>query len=212
MTPAHITVPRRARRTTTSLAALVVAALGLAACGGSDPAETGSTTADVPTVVTAPPTAAPEPVDTEPATTEPAITEPTTTEPPADDAGLVIDGEPAAMQLTPELTTFADENRQLLEDWSAQLTAFGDEAMDHLENVSEAPAAPGLRDVSDQVADAIGPETTDPGLVAARDFASTISEALTYSANGDQETALTVLFELQDQRDTVSATLDQFDL
>lgn len=130
-----------------------------------------------------------------------------------EDSELEIDGgEAAAIQLTPELTAFADENRQLLEDWSDQLEEFGDQAVDHLGDVSAAPASPELHDLSDQVVDAIGAETTDPGLVAARDFASTVSEALTLSANGDQDSALTVFFALQEQRDTLSATLDQFGL
>ncbi len=171
---------------------------GLSACGGGTEAAGSATTPPVAadTAVT---------IQTSTTTTEP----PATLVPAATDAPVTTDA-PVAIEMTPELAEFAASNSAVIQDWSAQLVAFGAEAMDHLGNVSEAPASSALLDLSDQVVAAIGPETTDPGLTVARDFASGISTAITQSIDGDQEAALSTFLALQAQADELTVALDQF--
>lgn len=194
MLQSHIT-PR-----STALAALVV--VGLAACGNS------SGSGGIPTTpVTAPPSdtsgapseTTPTPVDV---TTIPT---PVTTEPPVE-----TDAATSA-EMTPELAAFAEANGQLVEDWSTQLSAFGEQAIDLIDDVSAAPAAVTVAELSDELVDAIAPDATDPGLVTLRAFAEGASLAIGYAEAGDQDAALSVFLGLQTQADALTAVLDQFD-
>ena len=209
---------------------------GLAACGS----DTGSAPTDTGAVVSEPVASEPvvsEPDVSEPAATESEVSEPAATEPTAaEDTAPATDSDstettlvPVAnaddstggesdtanasatsIELTPELEAFALENSELLSEWSAQLTTFGTEAVDNLGNVSAAPSAARLLELSDEVVAAIGAEATDPSLVTARDFASGVSTAINQSIDGDQEAALTTFFDLQAQAEALTETMDQF--
>ena len=132
-------------------------------------------------------------------TTVPAVTTsvPITTDPP-----IVVDA-------TPALVTFGEAHGDLATEWSTQLEGFGDEAIEHLDDVSAAPSAATVADLSDQMIRAIGDDATDAGLVTLRDFATGISTAVAYSADGDQESALSVFLTLQSQADELTAVLDE---
>lgn len=160
------------------------------ACGGAD----DSTSADAPdptTVETTVPDAIPE---TTPETTVP---ETTTT--------LV---EAVTIEATDELAVFASEHGPLVADWSAQLELFGEQAVDHLDDLSAAPASAGVREVSDQVVAAVGGDTTDAGLVTLRDFAATASDALSMAATGDHAGAFAGFLDLQTKADDLTAVVD----
>jgi hypothetical protein len=165
-----------------------VCLLGVTACGGGDD-DSASASADAPVAST---------VETAAPTTTPATTVPETT---TTVAAVVIEA-------TDELTAFASEHGALVADWSAQLEVFGEQAVDHLDDLSAAPASPGVREVSDELVAAVGADATDPGLVTLRDFAASASEALGLAADGDHPGAFAGFLDLQTQADDLTAVVD----
>lgn len=176
------------RRRVATVAASTVLLLGASACGGG--ADESTALAESPTPSETPATVAPVTVAT---TAVPETTvAPTTT---------------VMIESTDELSAFAVEHAALVIDWSAQLEAFGAEAMDYLDDVSTAPASPDVLSLSGQVIDAVGVDATDPGLVTIRDFAAGMAEALELSADGDQTSALTTFLELQGQSEQLTSAV-----
>lgn len=193
--------PARARLVRSGLAAATLVA-GLSACGGGG----DEPIADAAPAVTDAPVS--DSSATESPVTEPGIEAPVVTDAPvADEANLGADAA-AAVEMTPELATFRDENSALVDAWSDQLAAFGNEAFEYIDDVSRAPAAPATKELSDELVAAIGTDTADPGLVTMRDFATGMSTAVTHSVDGDQDAALTVFLELQAGQQQLAAVLD----
>ncbi len=118
---------------------------------------------------------------------------------------------PIFIELTPELAAFTEAHGDLVGEWSTQLNAFGDEALEHLDDVSTAPAAASAAELSDQMIAAVGDGATDDALLTLHGFATGISTAIAYSADGDQDAALSVFLTLQAHADELSAILDRID-
>lgn len=107
---------------------------------------------------------------------------------------------------------FNDAHHQLVDEWSTQRNAFGDEALDHLDDVSQAPASPQLTTLSDDLAATIGATSADPGQVTIRSFAEGTSSAIAHATDSDQDAALSAFLGLQAHADTLPAVLDQIGL
>lgn len=194
--------PTRSRRPTVripSSALAVMVLVGLAACGG------GTEAADLDSTTSA---AADSVVTTHASTTTSA---PPTTLVPAVTSDPVATDAPVVAEMTPELAAFSEANGALVADWSTQLNTFGDEAFEHIEDVSQAPGAASAAELSEEMVTAIGPDTTDDGLVTLRTFADDMSTAISYSVDGEQDSALSALLGLQAQSDALTAVLDLFD-
>jgi len=138
---------------------------------------------------------------------EPMVAEPTTPEPVSEAVPEPVPQPVPAV--TDELAAFGEVNAELLGEWGGVLESFGAEAMTYLADVSEAPSADAAFDLSTQVIEAVGPDTTDAGMIMIRDFAGGMAEALDLSKSGDQDGALTTFIELQSQSETFVALVDQ---
>lgn len=138
--------------------------------------------------------------------------EPTDLGDPADGGDEPVTPATAAIvESTPALEAFADTHGELVTEWSATLTAFGDEAIDHIDDVSTAPSAAAAAELSDELATAIGDAPNDDVLVTLKSFAQGVSTAIGFAVDGDQESALSVFLGLQTQSDTLTAILDHFE-
>ncbi len=113
--------------------------------------------------------------------------------------------------MTPEFAAFAEANGELVNEWSEQLSAFGEEAVDHLDDVSKAPFATSVVELSADVVEAVDADATDPGLITLRAFAEGISMAIGFAADGEQDSALSIFLGLQSQSEALTAVLDQFE-
>lgn len=172
----------------------VALALTLTACGATSETEP---IADVTTTTPQITTIVPSAVAAAPATDAPATTE------------LATDTAGPAGSLA--VAAFADANRELVTEWSANLTAFGDEALDYIDDVSKAPSATPANESSALMIAAIGPNQTDPDLLIVRKFADGMSSAITYAADGDQSAAMSVFIQLQTDGELLTSVLAQLE-
>lgn len=183
----------------------VVAALTLtlAACGGGTSSSESEPVVDVTTTTSKITTIAPSPAAATPSTTEAA----------AIPVAAAADASPVAaiapVDVSPAVAAFAEDHSALIADWEASIAAFGDEALDYIDDVSKAPSATSARESSDLVVDAIDPDTDDPSLMIVRRFAAGLSSAVTYAADGDQGAAMSVFLQLQGDAETITTVLAQ---
>jgi len=202
-----------AARTIASAAAVAALMLSAAACGGSEsPAGSADATLAPSDTTASPNTDAPAtPATITPATITPATITPATSAAPTATDAAIETAPPTVAEATAEFMAFAETDGQLVNDWSTQLNAFGEQAIDLIDDVSAAPAAGPLTELSNELVEAIGPATTDPDLVTLRTFAEGASLAIGYAVADDQDAALSIFLGLQSQADTLTAVLDRFD-
>ena len=194
--------------TIASAAAVAALMLSAAACGGSEsPAGSADATLAPSDTTASPNTDAPA----TPATITPATITPATSAAPTATDAAIETAPPTVAEATAEFMAFAETDGQLVNDWSTQLNAFGEQAIDLIDDVSAAPAAGPLTELSNELVEAIGPATTDPDLVTLRTFAEGASLAIGYAVADDQDAALSIFLGLQSQADTLTAVLDRFD-
>lgn len=174
---------------------LAACTITLAACGASAPSADTAPAVAVTTIATT--------TTTSPATTQAPSTEPASTEASTSAAAV------APADVSPAFIAFAEVHRELVSDWSADLSAFGDEALDYIDDVSKAPSAVSALESSTLLSEAIGPGETDPDLMLVRKFATGMSSAIAFAADGDQSAAMSVFVQLQAGSQQLTPILEQ---
>ncbi|MFK7919206.1 MAG: hypothetical protein AB8G14_14115 [Ilumatobacter sp.] len=205
------------RRTNIIILATAVS-LSAAACSSADASSSESATdttvtTALPQIVTVPTertrtssdteteTSQASDLSTEASTTASPVGSPTTAPTP-----VAVTAEIAP---SPEVAEFASTNRVLVDEWSTHLNAFGEEALDHLDDVSNAPSAMSLLDESEAMIAAIGPDVDDPTLITIRTFADGLANAITFAVDDDQNAAMSVFLQLQGDAESLTTALDQ---